>query len=45
TEEGNKMLWSLDAELKKENGLLNPGTSADLTAASLFVLLLDGWRP
>jgi len=45
TEEGNKMLWILDEELKREIGLLNPGTTADLTAASLFVLLLDGWRP
>jgi triphosphoribosyl-dephospho-CoA synthase len=45
SKEGNKMLWSLDEELKKENGKLNPGTTADLTAASLFVLVLSGWRP
>jgi len=45
TEEGKKMLWNLDNELKKEKGMLNPGTTADLTAASLFVLLLSGWRP
>ena len=32
-------------ELNKENGRLNPGTTADLTAASLYVLLLSGWRP
>ena len=44
-EAGNRMLWSLDEELKKENGKLNPGTTADLTAASLFVLVLSGWRP
>jgi triphosphoribosyl-dephospho-CoA synthase len=45
TKEGKKMLWSLDDELKREKGMLNPGTTADLTAASLFVLLLSGWRP
>ncbi|TRO54533.1 ATP--dephospho-CoA triphosphoribosyl transferase CitG [Candidatus Bathyarchaeota archaeon] len=45
TEEGKEMIWRLDEELKKERGLLNPGTTADLTAASLFVLLLSGWRP
>jgi triphosphoribosyl-dephospho-CoA synthase len=45
TEAGVKMLWSLDDELSSENGSLNPGTTADLTAASLFLLLLTGWRP
>ncbi len=45
TEAGMKMLWSLDDELSSENGSLNPGTTADLTAASLFLLLLTGWRP
>ena len=45
SETGMRMLWNLDEKLKKENGLLNPGTTADLTAASLFVLLLNGWRP
>ena len=45
SEEGKAMLWSLDEELRKEEGRLNPGTTADLTAASLFVLLLSGWRP
>lgn len=45
SEEGKAMLWSLDEELRKEEGRLNPGTTADLTAASLYVLLLYGWRP
>ena len=45
SEEGKTMLWSLDEELRKEEGRLNPGTTADLTAASLYVLLLSGWRP
>ena len=45
TEEGKNMLWSLDEEFRKEEGGLNPGTTADITAASLYVLLLSGWRP
>ena len=45
TEVGMKMIWELDDELSSENGSLNPGTTADLTAASLFLLLLTGWRP
>ncbi len=45
TEVGMKMIQTLDNELRKENGSLNPGTTADLTAASLFLLLLSGWRP
>lgn len=45
SEEGKKLLWSLDEKLKKEKGRLNAGTTADLTAASLYVLLLSGWRP
>ena len=45
TEKGREKLRNLDVELKNENGALNPGTCADITAASLFVLLLTGWRP
>jgi triphosphoribosyl-dephospho-CoA synthase len=45
TEEGIKMLWGLDHELQIMKGQQNPGTTADLTAASLFVLLLTGWIP
>ena len=45
TEIGMKMIQELDDELREENGSLNPGTTADLTAASLFLLLLSGWRP
>ena len=44
-EKGKTLLWSLNEELQKEEGRLNPGTTADLTAASLYVLLLSGWRP
>jgi triphosphoribosyl-dephospho-CoA synthase len=45
TVRGMSMLRELDEELSAEKGGLNPGTSADLTAASLYVLLLAGWRP
>lgn len=45
TETGMKMIQKLDDELREENGSLNPGTTADITAASLYLLLLSGWRP
>ena len=45
TVEGKKLLWGLDEELHGAKGGLNPGTTADLTAASIFVSLLEGWRP
>ncbi len=45
SERGRELLWALDQELHEAGGMLNPGTTADLTAASLFVLLLEGWRP
>ncbi len=45
TVEGKRLLWALDEELHAAEGGLNPGTTADLTAAALFVLLLEGWRP
>lgn len=45
SENGMKLLWSLDEELHSAGGKLNPGTTADLTAASIFLTLLEGWRP
>jgi len=45
SERGRELLWALDEELHEAKGMLNPGTTADLTAASIFVLLLEGWRP
>jgi len=45
TDVGQEMVRDLDNELHKEKGMLNPGTSADLTASSIFLLLLEGWRP
>jgi triphosphoribosyl-dephospho-CoA synthase len=43
--QGMKELALLDSELQRAGGGLNPGTTADLTASSIFVLLLEGWRP
>jgi triphosphoribosyl-dephospho-CoA synthase len=43
--QGKELLKSMDEELNREGGKLNPGTTADLTAASIFVVLLEGWRP
>ena len=45
SEAGGEMLLELDDELAEAGGALNPGTTADLTASSLFVALLEGWRP
>lgn len=45
TKVGSDMLRQLDDELHEAGGDLNPGTTADLTAASIFVVLLEGWRP
>lgn len=45
SDDGIRMLWTFDDNLKKEKGKLNPGTTADLTASSIFLLLLSGWRP
>ncbi|MDI6806403.1 MAG: triphosphoribosyl-dephospho-CoA synthase [Candidatus Aenigmarchaeota archaeon] len=43
TNEGKKALFQLDKKLRAEG--LNPGTTADLTAASLFIAILQGLRP
>lgn len=45
SERGLEMLWKLDRDLQEAGGELNPGTTADMTAASIFVALLEGWRP
>lgn len=39
---GRKMLEKFDAELRDERHRLNPGTTADLTAAAIFVFLVEG---
>lgn len=43
-ETGKTMCWKLDEELSRFQGKLNPGTTADLTASSIFVALLEGFR-
>ena len=45
TEDGLRLLWDWDQELQRLKGRLNPGTTADLIAASVFLLLIKGWRP
>lgn len=44
TEEGRKKIQKLDEELQKSDGILNPGTTADLTAASINIALLSGLK-
>ena len=45
TPEGRRRVLEMDEELHKAGGDLNPGTTADLTASSLYLLLIEGWRP
>ncbi|MHA1791825.1 MAG: triphosphoribosyl-dephospho-CoA synthase [Promethearchaeota archaeon] len=44
TPEGKNEIIEFDKELKRSGGMLNPGTIADLTASSIFLLLLTGFR-
>src|SRR5579883_2212972 len=45
TPAGRARIAALDATLRDSENRLNPGTTADLTAAALFVALLEGgWR-
>jgi triphosphoribosyl-dephospho-CoA synthase len=44
TSEGRAALAALDAELRDPRNTRNPGTTADLTCAALFVVILEhGW--
>jgi len=45
TPEGRTAILKMDQALHRAGGELNPGTTADLTTASLYLLLLEGWRP
>jgi triphosphoribosyl-dephospho-CoA synthase len=46
TEAGCTALAAFDADLRNPQNSRNPGTTADLTAAAIFVVLVeDGWRP
>jgi triphosphoribosyl-dephospho-CoA synthase len=42
---GRQSLSKFDQELRRESNLLNPGTTADLTAAALALCVLSGYRP
>ena len=44
TDEGTRALQAFDERLQAREGMFNPGTSADLTAGSLMISLLCGWR-
>jgi triphosphoribosyl-dephospho-CoA synthase len=40
--EGRAALAGFDASLRRDGNALNPGTTADLVTAVLFVALLEG---
>lgn len=42
SEKGRRELKEFDASLRDERHRLNPGTTADLTAAAIFVFLVEG---
>ena len=44
TEHGRKAIFDFDSKLQSANGEYNPGTSADLTAGSLMIAFLFGFR-
>jgi len=45
TQRGREKLLQIDNKLRDARHRLNPGTTADLTAAVLAVAVLDGYRP
>lgn len=45
TKKGRNLIEKLDLSLRRVSHELNPGTTADLTASTLAVALLGGWRP
>ncbi len=44
TQEGTSLLWEFDSELQSLGKDYSPGTTADLTASSLFIALLSGLK-
>jgi triphosphoribosyl-dephospho-CoA synthase len=44
SEKGQVEIVEMDEELRRSAGNLNPGTTADITAASLMIALLTGFR-
>jgi len=45
TSRGRKSLNRFDRELRADGNLLNPGTTAELIAAALALVILGGYRP
>jgi triphosphoribosyl-dephospho-CoA synthase len=45
TAKGRRAVWQMDEALQRSGHLLNPGTTADLTASALSLLILEGYRP
>lgn len=46
SQEGWRAIIAMDAALRDARNTANPGTTADLTAAAIFVVLVGGgWRP
>jgi len=45
TAEGRKSIQEFDRKLRESGNRLNPGTTADLTAAALALCTLSGYRP
>jgi triphosphoribosyl-dephospho-CoA synthase len=45
TSEGRKSMLEFDRKLRESGNLLNPGTTADITAAALALCTLSGYRP
>jgi triphosphoribosyl-dephospho-CoA synthase len=45
TAEGKLLLEEFDRKLRKTGNSANPGTTADLTAATLALATLGGYRP
>lgn len=45
TARGRKAVEEMDKALQRSGHPCNPGTTADLTASALSVLILDGYRP
>jgi len=45
TSEGRARVLEFDRKLRESGNLLNPGTTADLTAAALALCTLGGYRP
>jgi triphosphoribosyl-dephospho-CoA synthase len=45
TEAGKEKLRNFDLTLRKSDSLLNPGTTADIIAATMAITILGGYRP